>query len=95
MLNATVLKYSIAEIIPFESISDKAKIEVCKKVKSKCKINVVGACTGMLGSFPSNPLHPLPTLNQIPPPLIRILTKPNAIIQSKQGNIRLRYTKKG
>lgn len=26
-----------------ESISDKAKIEVCKKVKSRCKRNVVGA----------------------------------------------------
>lgn len=46
VLNATVLKYSIAENIPFESISDVAKIDVCKKVKSKCKINVVGALYG-------------------------------------------------
>ena len=39
VLNATVSKYSIAVNIPFESISDEAKIEVCRKVKSKCKIN--------------------------------------------------------
>ncbi len=45
-LNATALKYSIAENIPFESISDVAKIEVCKKVKAKCKLNVVGALYG-------------------------------------------------
>lgn len=46
VLNATVSKYSIAVNIPFESISDEAKIEVCRKVKSKCKINVVGALFG-------------------------------------------------
>lgn len=39
-------KYAIAEEIPFESISDEAKIYVCKKIKSKCKINVVGALFG-------------------------------------------------
>lgn len=45
-LNETVARYAIAVNIPFESISDEAKIEVCKKVKSKCKINVVGALFG-------------------------------------------------
>lgn len=45
-LYATATKYSIAANIPFESISDNAKIEVCKKVKSKCKTNVVGALFG-------------------------------------------------
>ena len=42
-LNETAVRYSMAEDIPFESISDDAKITVCKKVKSKCKMNVVGA----------------------------------------------------
>ena len=46
VLNAIVARYGIAADIPFESISDEAKIEVCKKVKSKCKINVVGALFG-------------------------------------------------
>ncbi len=45
-LNATAIKYAITEDIPFESISDEAKLEVCKKIKSKCKINVVGALFG-------------------------------------------------
>ena len=36
-LNATAMKYAITANIPFESISDEAKIEVCKKIKSKCK----------------------------------------------------------
>ncbi len=45
-LNVTTAKYTIAANIPFESISDEAKMEVCKKVKSKCKINVVGALFG-------------------------------------------------
>ena len=45
-LNATVLKYDVAMNVPFESISDAAKIEVCKKIKSKCKTNVVGALYG-------------------------------------------------
>mgnify|MGYP006898639088 CR=1 FL=1 len=45
-LNLTAVKYAIAAEIPFESISDEAKIEVCKRIKSKCKINVVGALFG-------------------------------------------------
>ena len=45
-LNVTAAKYLIAANIPFESISDEAKIEVCRKVKSKCKTNVVGALFG-------------------------------------------------
>ncbi len=45
-LHATATKYVIAADIPFESISDIAKIEVCKAVKSKCKMNVVGALYG-------------------------------------------------
>lgn len=45
-LNSTSDKYQIAPDVPFESISDLAKIEVCKKVKSKCKTNVVGALYG-------------------------------------------------
>ena len=45
-LNLTAVEYSITAEIPFESISDEAKIEVCKKIKSKCKINVVGALFG-------------------------------------------------
>ena len=43
MLNATAARYTITTDIPFESISDKAKVEVCRKIKKKCKINVVGA----------------------------------------------------
>ena len=39
-------KYAIAAEISFESISDEARIYVCKKIKSKCKINVVGALFG-------------------------------------------------
>ena len=39
-------KYMLTANIPFESISDEAKLEVCKKVKSRCKINVVGALYG-------------------------------------------------
>lgn len=42
-LNLTAMKYAITAEIPFESISDEAKIEVCKRIKSKCKVNVVGA----------------------------------------------------
>lgn len=45
-LSQAVERYAIVANIPFESISDEAKIEVCKKVKSKCKINVVGALFG-------------------------------------------------
>ena len=45
-LNTTAERYAITANIPFESISDEAKIEVCRKVKSKCKINVVGALYG-------------------------------------------------
>ncbi len=45
-LNATAARYAITANIPFESISDEAKIEVCKKIKSKCKVNVVGALFG-------------------------------------------------
>lgn len=45
-LSATAARYAITADVPFESISDEAKIEVCKKVKSKCKINVVGALFG-------------------------------------------------
>ena len=45
-LNLTVMKYGITAEIPFESISDEAKIEACKRIKSKCKINVVGALFG-------------------------------------------------
>lgn len=46
VLNETAIKYTIAADIPFESISDQAKIEVTKMVKSKCKVNVVGALFG-------------------------------------------------
>ena len=46
VLNLTAVKYAITVEIPFESISDEAKIEVCKKIKSKCKVNVVGALFG-------------------------------------------------
>lgn len=46
VLNATAMKYAITAEIPFESISDEAKIEVCKRIKSKCKVNVVGALFG-------------------------------------------------
>ena len=45
-LNATAATYAITADIPFESISDEAKLEVCKKIKSKCKVNVVGALYG-------------------------------------------------
>lgn len=45
-LSATAARYAITADVPFESISDEAKIEACKKVKSKCKINVVGALFG-------------------------------------------------
>lgn len=45
-LNLTAVKYTITPEIPFESISDEAKIEVCKRIKSKCKVNVVGALFG-------------------------------------------------
>ena len=45
-LNLTAMKYAITAEIPFESISDEAKIEVCKRIKSKCKVNVVGALFG-------------------------------------------------
>ena len=34
-LKLTAVKYTITPEIPFESISDEAKIEVCKKVKNK------------------------------------------------------------
>ncbi len=46
VLNVTAARYAITADIPFESISDEAKIEVCKKIKSKCKVNVVGALYG-------------------------------------------------
>lgn len=45
-LNTTAVTYAIAADVPFESISDEAKLEVCKKIKSKCKVNVVGALYG-------------------------------------------------
>ena len=45
-LNLTAVKYTITPEIPFESISDEAKIEVRKRIKSKCKVNVVGALFG-------------------------------------------------
>ena len=37
VLNATAARYAIAPNVPFESISDEAKLEVCKKIKNKCK----------------------------------------------------------
>ena len=46
VLNVTAARYAITADIPFESISDEAKIEVCKKIKGKCKVNVVGALYG-------------------------------------------------
>lgn len=46
VLKATMAKYQFVADVPFESISDEAKIEVCRKVKSKCKVNVVGALFG-------------------------------------------------
>ncbi len=46
VLNVTAARYAIMPNVPFESISDEAKLEVCKKIKNKCKTNVVGALFG-------------------------------------------------
>ncbi len=40
--------YTIADEIPFESLTDEIKLYVCKKVKQGCKENVVGALYGDL-----------------------------------------------
>ena len=42
-------KYGILEDIPFESISDDMKIDICHRVKVECKRNVVGALYADLG----------------------------------------------
>lgn len=41
-------RYSIADEIPFESLTDEIRIDICKKVKLDCKKNVVGAVYGDL-----------------------------------------------
>ena len=43
VLHTAVEKYSIAQGVPFESLTDEIKIYVCTNVKRKCKENVVGA----------------------------------------------------
>ena len=42
-------KYTIPEDIPFESLSDEMRIDICHRVKMKCKNNVVGALYADLG----------------------------------------------
>ena len=44
-------KYGILEDIPFESLSDEMKIDICHRVKMKCKENVVGALYADLGGL--------------------------------------------
>lgn len=50
-LTETKSKYGIADGIPFESISQEMKIDVCHKVKMGCKQNVVGALYADLGGL--------------------------------------------
>ena len=44
-------KYDILEDIPFESLTPDMRIDICHRVKMKCKENVVGALYGDLGSL--------------------------------------------
>ncbi len=44
-------KYDILEDILFESLSDEMRIDICHKVKVKCKENVVGALYADLGGL--------------------------------------------
>ena len=44
-------KYGILEDIPFESLSDEMRIDICHRVKMKCKNNVVGALFADLGEL--------------------------------------------
>ncbi len=44
-------KYDILEDIPFESLSEDMRIDICHKVKMKCKENVVGALYADLGGL--------------------------------------------
>lgn len=44
-------KYDILEDIPFESLSDEMRIDICHRVKMKCKENVVGALYADLGGL--------------------------------------------
>lgn len=41
-----VVRNNISEGIPFESLTDQQKLDLQKRVKNKCKINVVGALYG-------------------------------------------------
>lgn len=45
-LNLTAKKHAVTTKVPFGSVLDEAKMDVCKKIKGKCKINVVGALFG-------------------------------------------------
>ncbi|SDB53983.1 HNH endonuclease [Butyrivibrio sp. INlla16] len=44
-------KYGIFEDIPFESLSNDMKKDICRRVKAKCKLNVVGALYADLGGL--------------------------------------------
>ncbi len=44
-------KYDILDDIPFESLSEEMRIDICHKVKMKCKENVVGALYVDLGGL--------------------------------------------
>jgi hypothetical protein len=44
-------KYRILEDIPFESLTDEMRIDICHRVKIKCKENVVGALYADLGGL--------------------------------------------
>ncbi|AOZ95352.1 HNH endonuclease [Butyrivibrio hungatei] len=44
-------KYNIIEGIPFESLACDMRIDICKRVKSDCKNNVVGALYADLGGL--------------------------------------------
>lgn len=44
-------KYSIVEEIPFEKLSTEMSIDICHRVKMKCKENVVGALYADLGGL--------------------------------------------
>ncbi len=44
-------RYGILDDIPFESLADNMRIDICQKVKMKCKINVVGALYADLGGY--------------------------------------------
>lgn len=44
-------KYDILEDIPFESLSEDMRIDICHNVKMKCKENVVGALYADLGGL--------------------------------------------